>query len=406
MNDIKIGTGTIFNIKIGTDAVDAVYVGTEKVWPNSTPVTSYKLQATYSDSSTYDLECDSSTTLTQSEVSNGGTTSAITSAVIGDCVTEIGLWAFNRGYSLSSVTLPSGLTSIVKSAFNACSSLLSIDIPSGVTSIGEYAFNSCSSLSSITINSTTPPTLGNSAFSSTNNCPIYVPCGTADTYKAASGWSAYANRIQENPNACYKAKLYYTGGTTDTVVCDSSTTLSYDDVKQRSMAYSAMTSAEIGDCVTSIDYTAFQDCEMLSSVSISNTVTSIVGASFNNCFALDNVVIPDSVTAIGASSFAYCSGATSISLGNGVQTIGNSAFSNCRSLTSVTIPSSITSIGNMAFEICSSLQSITIEATTPPTFGNYVFDYTNDCPIYVPASSVNAYKTALPDDVSRIQAIP
>jgi hypothetical protein len=39
--------------------------------------------------------------------------------------------------------------------------------------------------------------LGSSAFSITNNCPIYVPSASVDTYKAASGWSTYASRIHE-----------------------------------------------------------------------------------------------------------------------------------------------------------------------------------------------------------------
>jgi hypothetical protein len=33
-------------------------------------------------------------------------------------------------------------------------------------------------------------------FDSTNNCPIYVPSGSVNTYKAADGWSNYASRIK------------------------------------------------------------------------------------------------------------------------------------------------------------------------------------------------------------------
>ena len=40
--------------------------------------------------------------------------------------------------------------------------------------------------------------------------------------------------------------------------------------------------------------------------------------------------------------------------------------------------------------------------------GTYVFNYTNDCPIYVPAGSVDVYKDAegWSEYASRIQAIP
>ena len=69
-----------------------------------------------------------------------------------------------------------------------------------------------------------------------------------------------------------------------------------------------------------------------------------------------------------------------------------SVFYDCTNLTSVTIPNSVTEIGRNAFYNCSALTSVTIHATTPPnlesrdTFGN-----TNNCPIYVPAESLEAY---------------
>jgi hypothetical protein len=38
-----------------------------------------------------------------------------------------------------------------------------------------------------------------SVFNYTNNCPIYVPSASVETYKSASGWSGYASRIQAIP---------------------------------------------------------------------------------------------------------------------------------------------------------------------------------------------------------------
>ena len=69
-------------------------------------------------------------------------------------------------------------------------------IGNSVTTIGGYAFLDCSKLTSITINAETPPTLNEPSFDNTNNCPIYVPAGSVDVYKSASGWSEYASRIQ------------------------------------------------------------------------------------------------------------------------------------------------------------------------------------------------------------------
>ena len=206
------------------------------------PQTKYKL--TLNDTSTVSAECDSTSSITQAEIS--AYTSTTVSAEIGDCVTSIdkqafyfcgeltavtigtsvtsiGFKAFRNCTSLTSVTIPdsvttighdafancyglininipSGVTSISNLTFGGCTSLASIVIPSGVTSIGENAFVLCSSLTSITVNATTPPTLGSGAFDYTSsNLVIYVPSGSVNAYKSASGWSTYASRIQAIP---------------------------------------------------------------------------------------------------------------------------------------------------------------------------------------------------------------
>ena len=123
--------------------------------------------------------------------------SGLTSCTLGSGVTSIGQFAFTYCTSLPSVTIPDSVTSIGNGAFFMCSRLTSCTLGSGVTSIGQSAFYYCSSLTSITVDAATPPTLGANAFSNTNNCPIYVPSGSVEDYKTASGWSNYSSRIQE-----------------------------------------------------------------------------------------------------------------------------------------------------------------------------------------------------------------
>jgi hypothetical protein len=51
-------------------------------------------------------------------------------------------------------------------------------------------------LTSITIEATTPPTLGGTdVFANTNDCPIYVPSTSVNSYKTTQYWSTYASRI-------------------------------------------------------------------------------------------------------------------------------------------------------------------------------------------------------------------
>ena len=104
--------------------------------------------------------------------------------------------AFYNCSGLASITIPDAVTSIGSSAFSGCSGLTSINIPDGVTSIGSYAFSGCSGLTSVYCRPTTPPTLVASAFyTNASDRKIYVPTSSADAYKAAEGWSDYADAI-------------------------------------------------------------------------------------------------------------------------------------------------------------------------------------------------------------------
>lgn len=123
----------------------------------------------------------------------------MTSVEIGGEITTIGYEVFCSCTSLTSVTIPNSVAVIGDRAFYQCTSLTNIVIPDSVTNIGSYCFAYSTSLTSITINATTPPTLVVYVFDDTNNCPIYVPSGSVNAYKAASGWSTYASRIQAIP---------------------------------------------------------------------------------------------------------------------------------------------------------------------------------------------------------------
>ena len=122
----------------------------------------------------------------------------------------------------------------------------------------------------------------------------------------------------------------------------------------------SITSVTIGNSVTSIGKSAFEDCSGLTSVTIGNSVTSIGNSAFNDCSNLTSVTIPNSVTSIGHSAFEDCSGLTSVTIPNSVTSIGELAFYGCSGLTSITIPNSVTSIGYSAFYGCYGLTSVHI----------------------------------------------
>lgn len=123
-------------------------------------------------------------------------------------------------------------------------------------------------------------------------------------------------------------------------------------------------------------------------------VMKIKQYNFTDCTKLLSVVIPDSVIEIEGRAFQHCTNLTSVILPNSLRKIIFQTFAYCSALANLIIPVSVTEIESNSFYMCNGLLSITMKATTPPIIQLQSFNQTNNCPIYVPAESVQAYKTA------------
>ena len=296
----------------------------------------------------------------------------IKKVVIENGMKNIGNYAFSYCWGITSITIPNSVTSIGWHAFYGTKwaknrpygmdylgrvlyrfngempANTKITVKEGTAQICDFAFYGCNNLVSITIpNSVT--SIGAYAF---NGCSCLISVTIPNSVKSIGG-KVFAN-------------------------CRG------------------LTSVAIPNSITSIGGSAFYGCNNLTSITIPNSVTTIEARTFYGCNNLVSITIPNSVTTSDYRAFKECIGLISVIIGNSVTSIRDYAFDKCVGLTSVTIPNFVTNIGHCAFRGCSSLTSVTFEGSTPPVFGEDVFEGVNkSIPVYVPANSIEVYKKAL-----------
>ena len=297
------------------------------------------------------------------------------------------------------------IASIGGYAFAGCPGLTSVTIPNTVTTINQNAFNGCTGLKTIECKATTPPALGDNAFTS-YDATLVVPSSSESVYKSAAGWS----------NFKFKEESSETPGSGENSGEDSGSDNSGSD-NTYGLACKILNSTDVAIIAGTEKYTG--DIVIPSQVTISGktyTVTSIANDAFKGCTGLTSITIPSSITSIGSSSFDSCTNLNKVSISdmlswckitfanslanplyyakklylNGelltgliipdsIKEIKNYAFYGCSGLTSITIPNSVTSIGNYAFYDCDGLTSVIFNAENCETMGSYDYPVFKNC---------------------------
>ncbi len=303
-------------VKIGKD----VYVGCTKLIENATIVTEGDY-VFYNGTNGYELVAynGTATTLTLPASANGGNY-------------VIGAYAFAGNETLTSVTIPAGVTAIGAHAFDGCSVLATVAMGTGVVSVGDYAFNGCIAVTSLTIG-TGVETIGASAF---NGCLLLAEIRIPDSV-VTIGDHAFAN--------CKAAVSVY-----------------------------------VGSGVTAVGADAFLNSNAIDNIYVTN-LAAWCGIEFadkeahpfgyyrpndNNKFYVNQVEL------------------TALTTPAGVTKIGNYAFFNCDGITSVTIGADLTTIGKGAFvAYANCTRTVTCSTTgwlrnTRPTNGGVAVTITTD----------------------------
>lgn len=121
---------------------------------------------------------------------------SVESVTVPGGVSEIGQECFAGCGSLSSLVLEEGIQVIGQHAFEGCTSLGEVVIPSTVRGIGSYAFYCCDGIYAVYVMPAIPPTLGEEAFVSENEYPLFIPMDFLPDYQEAEGWKDYGHRLK------------------------------------------------------------------------------------------------------------------------------------------------------------------------------------------------------------------
>lgn len=263
---------------------------------------------------------------------------------------------------------------------------------------------------------TLTPTSGTFSLSGTSTTTYLLHKATNTTANYNRVYYGAIKKVELGTNVNIANYAFYYCASLETITIPSNVT----SIGTYAFGYCySLKSLTIPKDVTSIQGNTQYYCESLSSASVPGGVTSIATYAFGYCASLNSITIPKGVTSIGTYAFATghslnavafpsaattfgnylcnnCQSLSSVQISNGTTSIGNNAFTNCYALASVTIPATVTSIGNSAFSGCYGLGEIHVLPTTPPTLGNTsVFSNTpTECVFYVPAASLETYKTA------------
>lgn len=399
---IKIGDLNIDKFYLGDKSDAKIYLGDVKVWPQEEEPSEtypYAFKRVSRGGSAYTVDCNSTSSntigssdtqsgLSSSEISDSTSNNTPVSVVFGDCCQTIDSNACSNWDYLTSVTISNNVTSLGQRSFYSTYRLEHLKIGSGITQIQDYAFYYTG------VSASTKPDLDLS-----KNVGLNV--GDNGFY------NCYFNNVIFPKNCTLSSESF--------LYCSAST-LSFGTgtiISEMGKYVSPFSNAIISNIdlngVTQISDYAFYSSSGFTSIIIPSSVTTFGQYAFNKVPSLNSVTIDYASNAtLGGNQFRDSS-ITSLTIGSHPTSIGNSMFYNCTKLTSLVIPSNISLIIQYAFMGCSGLTSITVESTTPPTLRGFgVFDNTNNCPIYVPPESVDAYKAASgwSSYKSRIKAIP
>ena len=162
---------------------------------------------------------DSREQVTSIVVSNGVTNIGVrafigcsnaTTVSLPNTLTSIGLMAFLGCTGLTDITLPNSLTSIQESAFMDCTGLTSITLPNSVTTIKEGLFEGCTGLTTVTLPSSVTKIEERAFYNCSAVTDVYLAANPANLTWENEWYGSVYNDFKENGTTlCHVPSQYY-----------------------------------------------------------------------------------------------------------------------------------------------------------------------------------------------------
>lgn len=256
-------------------------------------------------------------------------------------VVSVAECAFSKNRTLTTVSIPDGVTSIGNDCFAVCAQLTSVSLPDGLVSLGESCFSNCRALKSIALPESVT-TLGDGCFSQ---------CSALTSINIPEGVTSLSN-------SCFDG-------------C------------------AELTSVTLPAGLTSLGEKCFDNCTALPSITLPEKIESLG----DKCFAythLTEVVLPESLKNIGARCFMECP-LTAVKFGKNIERIGSNAFS---TLSQFEVNDKLVSLGDKA--LGDNLRLLKITRNMPPQIASARMGYTEDeaynILVIVPANGDDVYR--------------
>lgn len=282
---------------------------------------------------------------------------------------NVGNYAFYYCYSLEYVSIPNG-ANFGASLFQFCYNLKHVTVPKEIRTVYANTFAYCYSMTSVSLPASVTGTLGS----------VFFDCHSLRTLSLPHGMTGIGATNFSNMYNIEHLKI------PDSVTSFTSTF--YNCYLLRSI--------ELPASVNAFKNQMFYNCMNLQQVPNLDTVESVEAYAYYGCSSLKSAAIPSGSASVPQNLFQNCKILKVVEIPSSVTSIGASAFNGCTCLTSMTVPSGVTSIGANAFGNCDNIVEHHMEPTTPPTLANInAFNGINqNCVIYVPQGSLEAYQTA------------